>query len=292
MFEKNYLLKQLRDFLNIYENKPIQNNHSGMRVEHCFALYCFLRELKPKHIIESGVWRGQTTWLIRKAIQNIDLYSIDTDLSQKTISFEDVNYLEKDITNYDWTKLDKDKTLIIFDDHVCFSKRIDFLLKNKFKHIIFDDNLPNNFISYYTPKIIYEKDILIKKKYIKYTNIKRFTYFIYDYFIKNKYDKRFSINFENKFVKIIYPSLDNHETVKKIKMFRDRIQTYYEFPPILKFDIKKRFKKIIKEFNVDVEKLNYNVSEPITSENEFQFNNKILDEMSLQYGNICYLNLK
>ena len=292
MFEKNYLLKELRDFLNIYENKPIQNNHSGMRVEHCFALYCFLRELKPKHIIESGVWRGQTTWLIRKAIQNIDLYSIDTDLSQKTISFEDVNYLEKDITNYDWTKLENDKTLIIFDDHVCFSKRIDFLLKNKFKHIIFDDNLPNNFISYYTPKIIYEKDVLIKKKYIKYTNIKRFTYFIYDYFIKNKYDKRFSINFENKFVKIIYPPSDNHETVKKIKMLRDRIQTYYEFPPIIKFDIKKRFKKIIKEFNVDVEKLNFNVSEPITSKNEFQFNNKILDEMSLQYGNICYLNLK
>ena len=45
-------------------------------------------------------------------------------------------------------KLDKNKTLIIFDDHVCFSKRLNFIKKNKFKHIIFYYNLTNHHISY------------------------------------------------------------------------------------------------------------------------------------------------
>ena len=292
MFDNQYLLNQLPEFLKIYENKPILDNHSGMRVEHCFALYCFLKTLKPKHVIESGIWRGQTTWLIKKTIEDVDLYSIDTDLSQKKISFNDVTYLNKDITKYDWKEIDKDKTLIIFDDHVCFSKRLDFLLKNNFKHIIFDDNLPNNFISYYTPKMIYEKEILVKKEYIKYSNLKRFVSFLFNYFISRKYNKKTDIVFKKKFIKIIHPPSDNIEVLKKIETFRNKINIYFEFPPIMKFDIKKRFSKIIKKFNVDVEKLNYKVKEPIITNKDFEFNKKILKEMSLQYGNICYLNLR
>ena len=292
MFENQHLLKQLPEFLEIYEKKPILDNYSGMRVEHCFALYCFLKTLKPKHVIESGIWRGQTTWLIKETIKNIDLYSIDTDLSQNTINFKDVNYFDKDITTYNWDKLDKDKTLIIFDDHVCFSKRLDFILKNNFKHIIFDDNLPNNFISYYTPKMIYEKEVLTKKEYIKYSNLKRFFTFLINRFISSKYDRKTNIFFKKKFVKIIHPPLDNNDILNKIEIFRNKINIYFEFPPIIKFDIKKRFSKIIKKFNEDVEKFNYRVKDPITSSKEFEFNKKILKEMSLQYGNICYINLK
>ena len=292
MFDNQYLLKQLPEFLEIYKNKPISDNYSGMRVEHCFALYCLLKELKPKHVIESGIWRGQTTWLIKQTIKDVDLYSIDIDLSQKTINFDDVNYLNNDISTYDWNKLDKSKTLIIFDDHVCFSKRIDFILKNNFKHIIFDDNLPNNFISYYTPKIIYEKDILIKKKYIKYSNLKRFFSFLINRYFFKKFNKHFKITYDKKFIKIIYPPLNNQETLNLIELFRNNINVYYEFPPIIKFNIKKRFSKIIEKFGVDVDKFVYKVKDPITSESEFDFSKKILDEMSIQYGNICYLNLK
>ena len=292
MFDNHYLLKQLPEFLEIYKKKPILDNYSGMRVEHCFALYCLLRQLKPKHVIESGIWRGQTTWLIKQTIKDVDLYSIDIDLSQKTINFDDVNYLNNDISTYDWNKLDKSKTLIIFDDHVCFSKRIDFILKNNFKHIIFDDNLPNNFISYYTPKIIYEKDILIKKKYIKYSNLKRFLFFLIDRYISKKFNNHFKITYNKKFVKIIYPPLNNQETLNLIELFRNNINIYYEFPPIIKFNIKKRFNKVVEKFSVDVDKFDYKVKDPITSESEFDFSKKILDEMSIQYGNICYLNLK
>ena len=86
--------------------------------------------------------------------------------------------------------------------------------------------------------------------------------------------------------------MNDQVTMKKILMLRDKIDIYYEFPPIIKFNIKKRFNKIIRKFNVDVDKLNYKVPEPITTESEFKFDQNILDEMSSQYGNICYLKLK
>ena len=106
---------------------------------------------------ESGiVWRGQTTWLIRNTLKKANIFSIDIDLSNRKIIYNDVIYYDKDISKINWRKLNKKKTLIIFDDHICFSKRIGFLIKNNFKHIIFDDNLPNGFSPYYTPKIIYE----------------------------------------------------------------------------------------------------------------------------------------
>ena len=92
----------------------------------------------------------------------VKLFSIDIDLSQREFIYKDVTYLSKDISFYTWKNINKKNCLIIFDDHVCFSKRISFLLKQKFKHIVFDDNLPNNFIGYYTPKMIVEKSTIIK----------------------------------------------------------------------------------------------------------------------------------
>ena len=292
MFKKKYLLNELKKFLDIYKKKPISNNFSGMKVEHCFALYLFLKKIKPKYVIESGIWKGQTTWLIKKTLKDVKLFSIDIDLSQKEVSYKDVKYLNKDITEYNWNKIDKNKTLIIFDDHVCFSKRIKFLLDNNFKHLIFDDNLPNNFISYYTPKMIYEKQILIKKQYIKYTNLKRLIVFLFNYYFFNKFKNGFVVTFFKKHIEIIYPKNKNIEILADFKLLRKKIKKYYEFPPIISFNINKRFNKISEKFNINVNKLNYIVKKPITNKKKFKFEKNILNEMSQQYGNICYLNLK
>ena len=54
-------------------------------------------------------------------------------------------------------------------------------------------------------------------------------------------------------------------------MFRNNINIYYEFPPIIKFNIKKRFNKVVEKFSVDVDKFDYKVKDPITSESEFDF---------------------
>ncbi len=261
-----------------------------MKIDHCYALFCLLKKIKPKYIIESGVWKGQTTWLIKKVLKNPEVFSIDIDLSNREVIYDEVNYLNKDITKYNWNKLDKNKTLIIFDDHVCFSKRLNFLKKNKFKHIIFDDNLPNHHIAYYTPKMIYEKQYLVKKEFIKYSNIYRLIKFIIRYF-KKEFTNNIRLNYNSNFIKITYPKKINKNIKKNFAMFRKKINIYYEFPPIIKFDYKNRFKKILDNFDLEI--LNkYKVKNSIFNKNEIKLDSELKKELNVQYSNICYINLK
>ena len=292
MFTKKFLLNNLKNFLNLYNQKPIINNYSGMRIEHCYALYSILKKIKPLNIIESGIWRGQTTWLIKKISKKANIFSIDTDLSQRQIILKNVNYLNKDITKYDWSKLDKDRTIIIFDDHVCFSKRIEFLLTNKFKHIIFDDNLPNNFISYYTPKMIVENQILVKKEFINYYNFKRLSLFFINYLKNKKYRKKIKVFFFKSYLIIKHKQYFNKKLNFIMNKFRNKLKLYYEFPPIVKFDITKRFKKLNNKYKINLKNIEYKTQNPITDKKFFSNKKKYLSEMSIQYGNICYIRLK
>ena len=289
MFNKSFLKKNLTPFLEIYKNRPIKNNQSGMKIDHCFALFCFLNKIKPDYIIESGVWKGQTTWLIKRVLKKSKIFSIDIDLSNREVIYDDVKYLNKDISKYNWKKLNKNKTVIIFDDHVCFSKRLDFIKKNKFKHIIFDDNLPNHHISYYTPKMIYERQYLIKKEFIKYSNIYRLIKFVIRYF-KNEFNGNIKLNFNNKFIKITYPEKISEKLNKKFLSIRKKIKIYYEFPPLKKFNYRNRFKKILKNFNEEIPKT-YKVQKPIFNKNEIKFSTDLELELNVQYSNICYINL-
>ena len=289
MFNKSYLKKNLTYFLEIYKNRPIKNNKSGMKIDHCFALYCLLKKIKPKYIIESGVWKGQTTWLLKKVLKNSKVFSIDIDFSNRKVIYDDVKYLNKDITQYNWNKLDKNKTLIIFDDHVCFSKRLNFLKKNKFKHIIFDDNLPNHHISYYTPKMIYEKQDLIKKEFIKYSNIFRVIKFVIRY-LKSEFKDNVKLNFNSKFIKITYPKMTNKNLKRNFLLLRKKIKIYYEFPPIVKFNYKKRFEKIINNFDEEIFD-KYKVKKPIFNNNEIKLSKELKNELNVQYSNICYIKL-
>ena len=291
MFNNNKLKKQFKSFLKIYNLRPIKDNSSGMRIDHCFAVYCLLKKIKPKNVIESGIWRGQTTWLIKKTLKDVNVFSIDIDLSNRKIIYEDVKYLDIDISKSNWKKLDKNATLIIFDDHVCFSKRINFLLKNNFKHIIFDDNLPNGFSPYYTPKIIFEKKILIKKRFVKYTNLKRFFEFLIKfYLLGNK--KKLKIKFQKNFLKITYPPQINSKLNKNFQQFIEKVENYFEFPPIIKFNLKKRFKKLIQHFGEKIYDQDYNVKRPISNLKQLKVDKSLYSEFNQQYANICYIKLK
>ena len=48
-----------------------------MRLPHQFAVYTTLRILKPKVLIESGVWRGFVSKLIRKISPDVHIISLD-----------------------------------------------------------------------------------------------------------------------------------------------------------------------------------------------------------------------
>jgi hypothetical protein len=137
------LLSMIPGFLEIYSRRPIQDNEGGMKAPHMFALYCFLKKLDPAVVIESGVWRGQGTWLIEQVSPNADLHCIDIDLSRRRYTSPKAKYYEQDFSSIDWDHIsDKGNALLFFDDHQDAFRRIKAGGKIGFKNFIFEDNYP------------------------------------------------------------------------------------------------------------------------------------------------------
>ena len=59
--DSNNLLKYLEEFVSIYLDSPIENNDGGMGFNHSYFTYYVLKEINPKLVVESGVWKGHST---------------------------------------------------------------------------------------------------------------------------------------------------------------------------------------------------------------------------------------
>ena len=63
------------EFLDVYNSRPIKENAGGMGVNHSWALWYVLRHVNPSVVVESGVWKGHSTWLIHTALPNAKIFS-------------------------------------------------------------------------------------------------------------------------------------------------------------------------------------------------------------------------
>ena len=233
-FKKNFnslnkkeLKKYLSDFYLLYKKRPIKNNKGGMFFGNMFGLYYFLRKIKPQFIIESGVYKGQTSWLIEKVLPNSKILSLDPDLSNREYISKKIKYSNKDFKNQNFKNIPSN-SLVFFDDH---QNQIERLMQSKWfgiKNVIFDDNYPVGKGDLYTLKHAYQNkgfnhhltfksmiksliifiSMILKKKIFK------------DYYFSNVILKsRFRDQKPNKF--------DFHYLNKNI-------DKYFEFPPIFK----------------------------------------------------------
>ncbi len=131
-----------REFLEIYPGRPLEKNLGGMDIFPLFWLFVVARWLNPRLIVESGVWRGQSTWMLCKACPNAKIHAFDINLKNLVYKDPTITYHEKD-----WTKTTIDnsksgKGLIIFDDHINQCRRLREAYDRGFKWAIFDDNVP------------------------------------------------------------------------------------------------------------------------------------------------------
>ena len=139
-WSRDDIKKSLDNFLDLYSQRPIINNVGGMSAPHCFATYFMMKILDKPFIIESGIWRGQSTWLIEKTCPDAKLICIDPNLNNRKYISEKATY-----TTTDWSKLNipfTKETLCFFDDHQNAIYRIKCAIKSGFKHLIFEDNYP------------------------------------------------------------------------------------------------------------------------------------------------------
>ena len=195
------LKKYFSEFRKLYEERPVQDNTGGMKSSHLFAFYCALKELQPNLVIESGVWKGQGTWFIRKALPDADIMSFDIDFSPLEYRDDDVQYLKRDINTVDWIEFFKDnpektpeKTLLFLDDHQDFSERLYFFDDAPFKHVVVEDNYPPSQGDIISPKKIYEGE----------------NYIIDKFGVRNEFEL--------------------HSSIKR--KFNDKVESYVELPPL------------------------------------------------------------
>ena len=242
-FSYKKINQELENFLKIYNNRPIKDNVGGCRINHAFALYYILKKLKPKLVIESGVYKGQTTWLIEKALPKAKLICIDINLSQRKYISKKAKYSDIDFKFHDFSKIPHN-TLVFFDDHVNHLERIKDANFFKIKNIILEDNYDYNDGDFQTIKQLFRNYRFIHDESF-FSYLKTLFLFLRVLIKKNtsiKYNAYEDINKINGRIRDFSFNKNYLNNIKK------NIDTYFEFPPIVKIKMKTK-KPLLKKVN-------------------------------------------
>ena len=131
------IIKSIEEFDNVIKNSPVRNFVGGFSYNNALSLFIFVRALRPNSLIESGVWRGFTTYILRSAAPNALLNCFDVDLGNKLYTDSTANYFEYDLEKWQYIKSD----LLFCDDHVSQDSRLQFAFEKKIPYLVFDDDL-------------------------------------------------------------------------------------------------------------------------------------------------------
>ena len=217
-----FQLRTLRMILCV-RNPCIKENIHGMRFQHMFATYFILKKINPSLIIESGVFKGQSTWLIENTLPHSEILSIDIDLSQREYISKKAKYSSRDFKDQDFSKI-PENTLVFFDDHVNHYERLQQAKFFNIKNIILEDNYPVGKGDFYSLKHAYNN----KGFYHNYTKLSLFkTLLIFaNEFLKKIFHKEYFFQFE----KVKFRLRDYPPNINDFKNIEKSIKTYFEFP--------------------------------------------------------------
>lgn len=168
-FEKDLLLKNFTLFEQIFREDKISDLNGGMGYNNGLFLFILISHLQPNAVIESGVWRGFTTYLIDKAIpKNGKIYCFDINMDRVEFESNKASYFEQDLSqidDVDYAKVD----FAFFDDHVSIYDRLKLCVSNKIKFVVVDDDVSltqvhsDGWPPIPTASMLYEYDLLPKK---------------------------------------------------------------------------------------------------------------------------------
>lgn len=217
---------------------------------HMFSLFYFVKKFKPKYIIESGVNKGDATFFLEKASPNSIIYCIEPLQENILYKSSKAHYFKEDLSliNFDKyiAKSERDKTLLILDDHQHFNKRFYEIYYNKFENIIFEDNYtPSNPTSEYSPKQILSEEEFNQTYIIRNLNsIKNFASYWISLIFNNKFHKtQFYVENSFKYKKLISKYLFFPEKNFMFDALKKYLVIYYEFPQLIQLTEKDLLKK-------------------------------------------------
>ncbi|MEX0923852.1 MAG: hypothetical protein WDZ84_13870 [Rhodovibrionaceae bacterium] len=134
--------KAVADFFELYAKKPILNNKGGSLFNDSLSLYVTMKLLRPDFILESGTYRGNSSWLFRQACPQAAIQTHDVDHGQLAHRAEDIVYIEGDWMDSPLPDFDPARAVAFFDDHINHALRLRQAHDRGFRRALFDDNFP------------------------------------------------------------------------------------------------------------------------------------------------------
>ena len=153
-----FSIEDLKYFLDNIYDETFYNNEGGMCSCDMFTLHFVLKKIQPKVVIESGVWNGLSTKLIRKTLgDNVKIICLDPrdipsygfkDNNENTTYLTGNNFI--DFGNLNLEQYDKNNIFAFFDCHQNALYRLLQCSDKNVKYLFFNDNYPVNCGSHYT----------------------------------------------------------------------------------------------------------------------------------------------
>lgn len=174
-FTKEEVGKAVIEFNEVYEQRPVKDNSGGTGYGNLLLLYVIARIYNPDLIIESGVWKGLSLWVLHKACPSAEIHGFDISFSRLEEKISSVAYHEHDWSSFEFGNVSERKALVHFDDHINHSKRIMEAHGKNFRHLLLDDNLPVYYV--YTegkPLIVPTLDMIFDSNIVAGDEIKWF----------------------------------------------------------------------------------------------------------------------
>lgn len=161
-----YTHSDLDIFLRDYYFTDIEANGGGMRINDMFSFYFLLNKLKPDVVVESGVWNGLSTKLIRNVLgKNCKIICLDPreidntgfiDNNPNTVYYTGKQFIDFASINLDTYK--PNTILCFFDDHQNSAQRLLQCIEKGITHVFFNDNYPVGAGSHYSVQHLIDND--------------------------------------------------------------------------------------------------------------------------------------
>ena len=131
---------EVRRFYDSYLGTPFRHPSGGSRFGNLLWLNLIAKSLQPDVIVDSGTYKGASSWAMCYGAPDAKTLSFDIDLSRLDFRSKNVEYIERDWATYNFDPYQNKTCLVYFDDHLDQGKRLKEAADRKFQVAIFDDD--------------------------------------------------------------------------------------------------------------------------------------------------------
>ena len=140
-YNKSKVLEYINEFDCVFLQSPVKEHESGFGYNEGVFFFTILKIIDPEVVIESGVMKGFTTYLIDAATDNdCKIFCYDINFDNKIFNSKKATYINSDISQNIPSTQNK-RVVALWDDHTSQIDRLKFSQEHKIEYNFFDDDL-------------------------------------------------------------------------------------------------------------------------------------------------------